>query len=158
MCDSLPISLSLLLNATLSPVSCSIPHADPLYPCHPVSHLAARCPQSFTITSINHPMSTVRPTPAALSVLPALGLYVWEEQMALLRPGSQNAEEGRTKDVWEEDTPGPETAGILWAEVLRVQLSIALRAGGARWCLFKGSGLSDIRQSWSCPSRLVCIL
>ena len=49
----------------------------------------------------------------------------------MLRLGSQNAEKGRTKDVWEEDTPGPETAGVLWAEVLRVQLSIALREGGA---------------------------
>lgn len=32
--------------------------------------------------------------------------------MALLSPGSWNAEEGRTKDVWEEDIPGPETAGV----------------------------------------------
>ena len=36
----------------------------------------------------------------------------WEEQMALLSPGSWNAEEGRTKDIWEEDIPGPETAGM----------------------------------------------
>ena len=64
------------------------------------------------ITSISLPRRIVRPSPAALSVLPAHGHYIWEEQMALLSPGSWNAEEGRSKDVWEEDMPGPETAGM----------------------------------------------
>ena len=75
-------------------------------------------------------MSTVRPTPAALSVLPAHGHYVWEEQMALLSPGSWNAEEGRTKDVWKEDIPGPETAGV---HVHRGPDSATEHCTGGRW-------------------------
>ena len=99
----------------------------------------------------------MRPSPAALSVLPAHGHYIWEEQMALLSPGSWNAEEGRTKDVWEEDMPGPETAGM---PVHRGPESATEHCMDGRWgsmVFVQGPGLLDIR-TWSRPSSLAHVL
>lgn len=88
----LPLPFPLLLHdcSVLPPSKChlvSISHSPMLAsPHHLASHPASHCPKSFTITSISLPRRTVRPAPAALSVWPARGHYIWEEQMALLSP------------------------------------------------------------------------
>ena len=132
------------------------PHAG-LSPHHLASHPASHCPQSHHIHQPPHEYSEAQPScPLCLASTWPLHFGRNKWPCSALVAGMQRKEEQKISG--RKTYQALRLLACVCTEVLRVQLSMARRAGGAGWCLFKGPGLLDIRQSWSRPSSLAHVL